>query len=201
MLKLICVTYLWFGMHIACGQGFRKVLEAKLPEPLTNVEFEWVAIDGDSLLDVLVTGVASDGKVKVMTFRNTAHTLQWKNTQDTGFKEGSFQLTDWNNDHRIDLLIAGKTTVNTNALFLFENRGDFTFQKTSKLLDQGARFRIGDKMNLRELVSDLLLPLDQFIHCWDNNLIKFSLGDVVRYPESHHGIRGVFQFGDHTRLN
>ena len=63
----------------------------------------------------------------------------------TGFREGVFQLADWNHDNRIDILISGKTMTNDSALVAFMNNGDFTFTKAATpLLKHNALFWITD---------------------------------------------------------
>ncbi len=135
---------LWLCVTVAYAQNFKTAVEAKLPEPLTHVQMEWIAIDSDTLLDVVVAGVAADGKFKIVTFQNKISSLQFSKSQDTGLKDGNLQLADWNSDNRIDLLIAGKTSDNTNALFVFRNNGDFTFPKSQKLINEGNQFRVAD---------------------------------------------------------
>jgi gliding motility-associated-like protein len=140
---------LWFGLVTAMtaqGQSFQKKFKLKIDEPLSHVEVEWMALDRDTLLDVVVTGIAADGQLKLITYQNNLGTsLVKKTTQLTGFKEGTFQLADWNSDNRLDLVMAGKTLINTDALFVFENKGDFTFQKSpDKLLEHHSLFRLVD---------------------------------------------------------
>jgi len=128
------------------GQQFKKKFQWSIDEPLTNIQSEWVALDRDTLLDLVVTGIAADGQLKIITYQNNSgNSLTKKFTQLTGFKNGTIQLVDWNSDNRIDILVAGKTLINTEALFVFENKGDFIFQKsTSKVLDHASFFRVAD---------------------------------------------------------
>lgn len=140
----------------ALAQQFKPKFKLNIDEPLTSIQVEWIALDRDTLLDLVVTGVAANGQMKLITYQNVnGESLVKKFTQLTGFKNGLMQLVDWNGDNKIDLLIAGKTLVNTDALFVFENNADFTFTKNaSKLLDHASLFRVSD-LNL-DGKSDLI---------------------------------------------
>jgi gliding motility-associated-like protein len=128
------------------AQQFRKIFQLNIDESLTDIQAEWVALDRDTLLDLVVTGIAANGQMKIVTYQNNkGESLIKKFTQLTGFKSGTIQLSDWNADNLVDVLVAGKTLLNTDALFVFENKGDFTFAKSpSKLLDHASLFRIAD---------------------------------------------------------
>jgi gliding motility-associated-like protein len=123
---------------------FKKDLRA-MSDKLSGLQAEWVAIDPDTLLDVIVTG-ESEGQLKLYAVRNHgADSLGQAATQMTGFANGHFQLGDWNGDNRIDVLIAGTTLVGTPAIFVFQNNGDFTFTKvTTKLAEHAGNFRLAD---------------------------------------------------------
>ncbi|MBK5280101.1 MAG: VCBS repeat-containing protein [Bacteroidia bacterium] len=130
----------------ANGQQFKKRFQLSLDESLTNIQTDWIALDRDTLLDLVVTGIAADGQMKIIAYQNNLGiSLVKKFAQPTGFKSGTLQLADWNSDNRIDLMVAGKTLIDTDALFVFENIGDSSFQKsTSKLLDHASFFRVAD---------------------------------------------------------
>lgn len=131
----------------------QKQLEAALPEVLTKVHMEWVAIDDDTLMDLVVTGTASDGFLHLLSFRNKITSLEWQRTQITSLLDGYLQLADMDRDNRIDLLISGHGQSNTAGLFLFRSLGDFSFSQT-KLLDHVGLFRVDDFNN--DCRSDLL---------------------------------------------
>ncbi len=162
------------------GQQFKKKFQLSIDEPLTSIQTEWIALDRDTLLDLVVTGIAADGQMKIITYQNNSGmSLVKKFTQLTGFKNGTIQLADWNSDNRIDVLVSGKTLMNTDALFVFENKGDFTFQKsTSKLLDHASPFRIGDlnQDGRLDLISAGTQNTTSFLHVYQNTSSGLSLG-------------------------
>lgn len=118
-----------------------RLLEVELIAP----QAEWVAADGDTLLDVVVMG-ESEGQLKLFAFRNYGADSLWQETtQLTGFSQGQFRLADWNSDNRMDVLIAGTTLIGTSALFAFQNNGDFTFTKiNTKLAEHAGDFQVAD---------------------------------------------------------
>lgn len=141
-------------MAVVCAaNSYSQTIEKKwtmsVGEPLTSPQVEWISLDADTLMDAVVTGYAPDGQMKIITFQNVGgKTLSKKASLLTGMKEGHVQLADWDGNNRFDLLIAGKTLVNTDALFIFENLGNFTFQKNSnKLLEHRGLFCVGDFNN------------------------------------------------------
>lgn len=161
------------------GQQFKKKFQLSIDEPLTSIQTEWIALDRDTLLDLMVTGIAANGQLKMITYQNNQGvSLVKKFTQLTGFKNGNIQLADWNSDNKIDVLVSGKTLINTDALFVFENHGDFTFQKsTSKLLDHASLFRIADlnQDGRLELISSGTQNAISFLHIYQKTTSGLSL--------------------------
>jgi gliding motility-associated-like protein len=128
------------GLHI------KKQLEVTLPESLAQIQMEWVTLDADTLIDLVVVGVASDKKVRIMAFRNKVTALEWKYTQVTELLSAYVQPADLDGDNQIDLLISGKALLNNSGLFFFKGNGDFTFTAT-KLIDRATPFRAADFTN------------------------------------------------------
>ncbi|HQQ95829.1 MAG TPA: gliding motility-associated C-terminal domain-containing protein [Cyclobacteriaceae bacterium] len=148
-LVLLCFCLLaGLTMYGQLGPGLRinKQLEVALPEALTQIQMEWVALDADTLIDLVVVGVASDGTVRVMTFRNKVTALEWKKTQATQLLSAYVQPADLDGDNQIDLLISGKVLLHNGGLFFFKSNGDFTFT-VSKIIDRDTPFRVADFTN------------------------------------------------------
>ncbi len=134
------------GMAISShGQQFAKCWQESLSEPLNHVQLEWVALDNDTLLDVVLAGQTAAGELKLVSYQNTITGLKEKNALATGFRDGIIQLADWNHDNRVDVLISGRTLTGGDAVYVFENNTNFTFTKaTTPLLDQAGLFRMVD---------------------------------------------------------
>jgi gliding motility-associated-like protein len=151
------------------AQTFRKRYVTPLEEKLSGIEAGWVSMNPDTLLDFIITGVATDGQLKIVPYQNFDTTSYFvrKTTQLTGMKSGNIQMADWNRDNKMDLVISGKTAINTDAIFCFANLGGFVFQKQSqKLLDYSERFVIADLNN--DAVPDILTFGDQVIRIYGN---------------------------------
>lgn len=174
----IVIGLLFVGVT-ASSQQFKKKFHLNIGEPLTNIQTEWIALDRDTLLDLVVTGIATDGQMKIITYQNSQGTsLVKKFTQFTGFKNGMLQLADWNGDNQVDLLVAGKTLIDTDALFVFENKGDFSFQKsTSKLIDHASFFRIADlnQDGRLDLISSGKQSTTSFLNIYQNTPAGFTV--------------------------
>jgi gliding motility-associated-like protein len=141
---LACVG-LFIGTLAANAQQFEKRFITKLDENLAGLQAEWVSMDNDTLLDVVVVGSVND-QLKIVVYKNLNDLFLGKvNTLPTGMKSGYVQLADWNKDNKMDLVIAGKTLINTDATFYFQGNGNLTFSKNAqKLVDHSGQFRIGD---------------------------------------------------------
>ena len=148
-LVLFCFCLLWgLTMYGQPGPGLRinKQLEVALPESLTQIQMEWVTLDADTLIDLVVVGVASDGTVRVITFGNKVTALEWQKTQVTQLLSAYVQPADLDGDNQIDLLISGKAQSHNSGLFFFKSNGDFTFT-VSKIIDRASPFRVADFTN------------------------------------------------------
>jgi gliding motility-associated-like protein len=175
-------------VSVSRGQRFAKCWENSLSATLTKPQVEWLALDPDTLLDVVLTGQSAAGELMLLSFQNIITGLDEKHALATGFKSGIFQMADWNHDNRIDVLISGKTLLNDSALTVFVNNGDFTFTKAATpLLKHGGPFWITD-LNADGL-SDIIVAgkkgSDNFIGIYENSmgalkLVYDSLNVLVR---------------------
>lgn len=151
MKRFVLFCFCLFSGLVMYGQastGLRinKQLEVVLPEPLTQIQMEWLTLDADTLIDLVVVGVAQDKTVRMVAYRNTVTALEWKYTQVTQLLSAYVQPADLDGDNQIDLLISGKALLNNSGLFFFKGNGDFTFTIT-KLVDRSGPFRVADFTN------------------------------------------------------
>jgi gliding motility-associated-like protein len=154
----------------ANAQTFQKRTVLKLDEKLSNINAEWIAIDPDTLLDLVVMGIAPDGQLKIVPFQNPG--LTRKTVQATGMTSGNVQIADWNKDNKLDLLIS-----DASGTFAFTGNGNFTFTKqTQKLLNHTGKFLVADMNN--NGVTDLVTFGDQFIRVYENGSLQFELTDT-----------------------
>ncbi|HZY80578.1 MAG TPA: FG-GAP-like repeat-containing protein [Cyclobacteriaceae bacterium] len=149
------------------AQTFIRRQTIRLDEKLTGMSAGWIAMDTDTLLDFVLTGVGSDNQLKIYPFQNAD--LIKKPAQLTGMNAGNMQIVDWNKDNKLDLLISG-----TGGLYAFTGNGNFTFTKQSpRLLDHSGRFLIADMNN--NGVHDIITYSEQFIRIYENGVMTFNV--------------------------
>jgi gliding motility-associated-like protein len=167
MKKILLLIVLLFALiAVSEAQSFKRLFILKIDENLTSIQAEWVSMDKDTLPDLVITGIAS-GQLKIITYQNLKTSFIKKNTIQTGMKSGLMQVTDWNRDNKMDLIIAGQTLINTNAMFVFSGNGNHSFIKQpDKLLDYSGRFRIGDLNS--DGANDVLTFGDSFLRVYQN---------------------------------
>ena len=139
---VVCLTCFVFT---GSGQHFGNAWKDSLAVPMTAVQAEWVSLDPDTLLDVVLVGRTSSGELRLAAYQHTGAALVERSALSTGFLEGYVQLADWNRDNRVDILMAGKTLSGADALYVFENLGNFMFSKSATpLLVHNGPFRVAD---------------------------------------------------------
>lgn len=165
----LAIVALLVGMLAANAQQFDKKFIVQFDNNMTGIQAEWVSMNPDTLLDFVVTGVVNN-ELKIVTYKNLGigpTFFSKQNMLPTGMKSGTIQFADWNKDNKMDLVISGKTLINTDAIFYFENNNDFTFTKnTQKLAEHAGPFRIGDLDG--DATPDLLTFGTSFIRIYRN---------------------------------
>ncbi len=126
------VTLLFTGLT-AQAQLFEKRSSIDLPIQLTEMQSAWVDLDRNGLLDILITGIDSLDNLRIVMIKDHSSNFEFTDLGITGFKQGVFELTDLDGDNFIDLIISGKTLIDTDATFEFINQGNFQFLKKNKL--------------------------------------------------------------------
>lgn len=164
---VILVSMAFVQAEAQTGTAFMKRYVARLEDNLTNIHADWISMDADTLLDVVVTGTAADGHTVILPYKNVhaPSYFEKKPTLPTGMKVGYTHVADWNRDGRMDLLIAARTIVNTDAIFVFTGNGNSGFQKqTEKILEYAGPFVVADFNS--DGMSDILTYGTQFIRIY-----------------------------------
>lgn len=142
--RIVCAFLLTCVALPGVGQHFSRVWTESLSTPLTSPEVHWVRLDQDTLLDIVLVGRTLAGELYIHAYQNTPSSLTERSSLATGFESGTVQLADWNRDNRMDILISGKTLQSAWALYVFENKGDFTFQRGALIVEHAGQFRMVD---------------------------------------------------------
>lgn len=164
MKNIILSLVLLLSCLIARAQQFRGTSVTPVDDNMTSIQASWISIDTDTLMDFVVAGVVN-GQVKLVLYDNS---MTKRNDMLTGMKSANIQIADWDRDNKMDLLVSGKTLINTDALFFFRNNGDFTFTKQAeKLLDHSGQFRITDINN--DALPDIVTFGSSFLRVYKNS--------------------------------
>jgi gliding motility-associated-like protein len=145
MKKFILMALLGCAMN-SYAQQFQHKFDIIMPDSVAEASMEWVDMDNDSLLDVLVVATNTLGEQFLLTYKNDRATgFHWKSSMLTGFEDAVYQLEDVDLDNQIDIVISGQSSGNGSTI-VFSNTGNFTFQKAPQPLVStfGALFRFSD---------------------------------------------------------
>lgn len=183
MRTLYLLTMLVVGIYDGCAQNFNRRQVLPLPEKFSAAQLLWISTDSDTLNDLVWAGVSVDGQYKITTIQGGL-VGPWtiKSVASTGMKSGFLQLADWDHDNRADLIVSGKTAINTDAIFPFLNTGNSTFQKQpNKIFEHAGTFRIVDISNdgIPDLITTGTVNGQAFVRVFENTsgtfIQKFEL--------------------------
>jgi len=92
---------------------------------VSNAKIEWIDINNDSLLDVLVLAKGVNQKLQVSSYKNNLTSFVLTNNQELDVSLNSYSVVDLNNDNKQDLVINGfKSNQQTYQLI---NQSNFQF--------------------------------------------------------------------------
>jgi gliding motility-associated-like protein len=204
------VTLLFTGLT-AQAQLFEKRLSIDLPIQLTDLQSASVDLDRNGLLDILIVGIDSTNNLRVVAFKDRASNFEFKDLGITGFKFGVFELTDFDGDNFIDLIISGKTLIDTDATFEFINQGNFQFLKKNKLTST-----YGNILSIADLNQDGKKEIIQvgnkgnthFLEIWTNKNSAYELAydttgleinSIIPEDFDHDGQTDLWLSGTHPK--
>lgn len=119
----------------AMAQAGTQIVYLDLADTLQQKHLEWVDVDNDGALDILVFSVNATDQAYVEVYRNEGTAFVFRDVFATRLTEAFFYLTDYDLDNRIDVLVSGiesgqgrtKALVNTGFGFdesvILETRG------------------------------------------------------------------------------
>lgn len=134
-MKCLAVFSLMLVSVAVKAQQFQRLPLINLGDSITIVQAEWVAVDLDSLLDIVLLGSTPSGELQLTTFRNEGgDSLVRMHSSLVGLQHARFEPTDWNADNFVDLLVSGRTASGMDSTWFIENKGDFIFEKHATAL-------------------------------------------------------------------
>lgn len=106
-----------------------------LPQ-LFNGDVRWGDFDRDGDVDLLLSGVRTDGTITMEVYENNAGHLLWRDDIELYYVGENWhhgtQWVDYNNDGWLDIVVSGRGTSVVDVEYIlkfYENLGDGTFQE------------------------------------------------------------------------
>ncbi|QSE98719.1 FG-GAP-like repeat-containing protein [Fulvivirga lutea] len=119
---------LYSGIYLNNGDDTFTDLGANFPQ-LKGGEIEWLDVNNDGYLDVFFTGIDGGGNVNADVYLNNKNnTFSALNLELPTLNSGGIEVSDFNNDGRIDLFLFGLNNLGNRVSYLYSNIGDNTFQ-------------------------------------------------------------------------
>lgn len=138
MNKIVLISLALASYFTGHSQRFIEGPSLALPDSLLFQDAQWVDVDNDSLLDVMVFGENAAGEYVALLFRNnSADGLEHVGYFNTKLADAASYLVDVDGDNQIDVIVSGKTKQEP-LTSLFSNKGSFSF-KSSAIVNQSAR--------------------------------------------------------------
>ncbi len=92
---------------------------------LSEIKIEWVDVDNDSLLDILVLAKGVNQKLQIQAYKNKLDSFPHKAIAELDFALNSYSLVDLNGDNKLDFSVNGTKAANNTQVFI--NQGNFKF--------------------------------------------------------------------------
>lgn len=93
---------------------------------MSDTKIEWVDLDNDSLLDVLVLAKGTNQKLQVQAYKNKLDSFPRTTIAELDFTLNSYSLCDINNDNKIDLILNGSKTNHQTVQLTNQSKFHFT---------------------------------------------------------------------------
>ncbi|HEX5168147.1 MAG TPA: gliding motility-associated C-terminal domain-containing protein [Cyclobacteriaceae bacterium] len=146
---------LFFLTAITCHGQFNFKSEFLIADSLKVRSIEWIDVNNDSLLDVLVVAKTPDSTFSFFSYKNLeGYDFAYQAQVKTEYTTLSYFLTDFDMDNAIDILASG-TIGNEGSTVVFLNGGDFQFELPSTPLLPAA----GSLVKMEDLNLDGLKEL------------------------------------------
>ena len=112
------------------GQHFTEARSLELSDSLLFQDVEWVDVDNDSLLDVMLFAKNAAGEYIALSFRNNSvDRVEHAGYFNTKLTDAVNYLTDVDGDNQVDVVVSGQTE-NQSLTSVFLNKGNFYFQSS-----------------------------------------------------------------------
>lgn len=119
-------------ISIWASAQFQDKWHIKFPAGSEPLQVKWADVDNDSILDVVVAN-RINGRISFQAYSDSAF-LSIHELVRTGFVSGTFSLSDFNSDNRMDLIMSGVDTLGHHSTEVYLSNGEFIFTKQAAAL-------------------------------------------------------------------
>jgi gliding motility-associated-like protein len=115
--------------YFSHAQTLTKIHQWKT-DSIAHTQVEWVDLDNDSLLDILVLGKTQNQKLRIYSYKNNLTSFTSTGRLELDIALNSYSLIDINNDNKIDLMINGFNDNHQTLQFTNQSKFQFTVATT-----------------------------------------------------------------------
>ena len=197
----------------ALAQSIQKRIV--FPDSITSVKADWVDVDNDGLLDILLLLKTRQGRDYIRLVKGDAEATIISDTVAAVIKERSFPiisydaylLADYNRDNSIDIIISGQHN-GARVTLIYLNKGAFKFESsiTSIPYFSQARFADLDDNATPELIvsgSDPQGPYTRILkqlddNSWEvvNDSLRMQCSSIETFDADGDGDSDLFVSGE-----
>ena len=147
---------IFIGLLIIAEELTAQVAErtVPLPDSILQADPEWVDLDNDGLLDIMMLMKSQSGKNYIGIIKgDTVNALVFNDKSTSIISYGAYIVADYNRDNAMDVVISGeKNGFPVTAIYI--NKGKFEFEEVLTALPQFSKARFADLDNdaLPELI-------------------------------------------------
>lgn len=129
MKMILILLLLLIGREMIYAQQFQKKTVMALPDSITDVQFSWVDLDNDGLLDILLAGRTNTNRNHLFFVTgDTVKTPQLKVESISIIDFKVVDLIDYDRDNDMDIIVSGmKNGAGATAVYI--NKGSFLFEE------------------------------------------------------------------------
>lgn len=129
MIKSIYIVFfLLLVSNTVFAQRFVETQTIELPDTISVIQTDWVDLDNDGLLDVLIIAENQKGQYFYTYKNDTVNGFSFVKAQPTGFSEAIYLPVDYDGDNKMDVAVSGlKSTLPMTSVLT--NLGGFEFQE------------------------------------------------------------------------
>lgn len=113
----------------AFGQSFKLRYSESVQDTLTAGFAEWVALDRDTLLDVLIAGHNPSGMFSIHSYRNDSAVLVHQTITSMKLSDVYVKVYDWDKDQFPDLVVKAHTEAKVDTFFVLLSDGHFNWEQ------------------------------------------------------------------------